>query len=92
MIKKKHFSTIIKLSLQLSHVNVINLFKKKVYALSTTKILSHNKEIVSISTSFSLSNNRDYIFEPTKQVNVIFFLYIINSRITVVLIKNDFDY
>lgn len=66
--------------------------RRKIHALSATKILPHSESLIPISTSLSLPEDRDYLFEPTQQSNVVLFAYIINSRTTAVLAKNDSDH
>ena len=67
--------------------------RRKVHALSATKIPPHSEGIVPISTSsLSLPDDRDYIFEPTKQVNVVLFSHMVDSRVTAILARNDSDH
>ena len=56
-------------------------------------ISPHNETFVLVKTStLSLSEDRDYIFEPTTQVNLILFAHLIDSKITEILVRNDSDH
>ena len=41
---------------------------------------------------FSLYNDYEYIFEFINQINLIFFIYIINNKMIDIFVKNNFDY
>ena len=92
VIKKKIYINNYKTFITITSRQREQFIKKKVYAFSTTKILSYNENLISIFISLSLLKDRNYFFESIKQFNVIFFTHIMNNRIIIILIKNNFDH
>ena len=62
--------------------------RKRILAKDLT-IISLKSEKILATRSVNLLLDRDFIFKPTKQVNLTIFTYLIDYKISAILIRND---
>ena len=62
--------------------------RRKIYIKSSIFVLSYS-EIILSTREVNLSQDRDFLFKSVVQLNLVIFAYLVNHKITGILVRNE---